>query len=276
MDDRPERKDGWSEIADPAQLSLAIRRLVTLGLAPSEVEARRRYLDVLFPRPGEMIVDVGAGVGLVSQDMARRVAPGGRIFAVDPSQGMIDHGRAAALESGVGHLIDFRVADGRKLPFGVAAFDASFCHWVLLHVDPAQAIVSEMKRVTRRGGRVMCVEVDWETVIVQPGDRELTRRILHHSVDRHVDGWSGRRLSYLLKSAGLAEVMIEPIVSVDQGGGDRAWLDFLKERAFIARQADVISGEESGGWIAALDEAFGDGRFFFAVTQFAAIGRVPE
>jgi ubiquinone/menaquinone biosynthesis C-methylase UbiE len=262
-------------MADPATAAEAARRLAARASARSEVEARRRMLDRLDPRPGEIIVDVGAGSGLLSVELAHRVAPGGRIFAVDPSAPLLDHARAAASAAGVGHMVDLRVADGARLPFGPAAFDAAFCHWVLLHVPDPLAVIREMMRVTRRRGRVMCVEMDWETAIVHPGAEGLTRRIFAHAQSRQIDGWIGRRLSPLFREAGFETFTIEPIVDVDEGGGDRSWLDYLKERAALALEAKAISVSEAESWSEALEEAFAGKRFFFAVTQFAALGRVP-
>jgi ubiquinone/menaquinone biosynthesis C-methylase UbiE len=267
--------DHWSEIRAPEEVAHAIGKLESLAAAPSVVEARRRYLDLLSPRPGEMVVEVGAGAGTIAIDIARRVAPGGRVFAADPSEGLLARARARAAEAEVGHLLDCRVADGRSLPFGPAAFDAAFCHWVLLHVDQPATVIAEMRRVTRRGGRVMCVEMDWETMTVHPGATGLTRQILHHSIDRSRDGWSGRRLAGYFRQCGLVDVMVEPIVDVDQGGANRAWFDFMCERADLARDAGVISPEEATAWTAELEEAHAAGNFFFSITQFAVLARVP-
>jgi ubiquinone/menaquinone biosynthesis C-methylase UbiE len=273
--EKEERTDAWSDMSDPARAHAAAARLAHRASAPSEVSARRRFLDLLDPRPGEIVVDVGAGSGIIALDIAARVMPGGRVFAVDPSAPLLDHARASALAAGVGPMIDVRVADGRKLPFGPAGFDAAFSHWVLLHVDRPVEVVAEMKRVTRRGGRVMCVEMDWETAAVYPGHRGLTRRILHHATDRHVDGWMGRRVAPLFREVGFRNIVVEPIVNVDQGAGDRSWLEYLIERARIALDAKVISPTEASEWSLTLEAAFAGGHFFFSVTQFAVMGRVP-
>jgi ubiquinone/menaquinone biosynthesis C-methylase UbiE len=267
--------DRWSDISTPEDVVRAIEKLERLAAAPSEVAARRRCLDLLSPRPGEVIVDVGAGAGSVAIDIARRIAPGGRVFAVDPSGGLLARARERAAEVEVGHLLDCRVADGKALPFGPAAFDAAFCHWVLLHVDQPGKVIAEMRRVTRRGGRIMGVEMDWETVTVHPAQSAVTRRILHHSSDRHRDAWSGRKLAGWFGAAGLVDLTIEPIVNVDRGGANRAWLEYLRERAAIARDAGVVSPEEAASWIAPLEAAHIGGTFFFSVTQFAVVGRVP-
>ena len=280
MDTEPTKKptkDRWSAMTDPGDAAEAAERLARRASAPSEIEARRRALDLLDPRPGEIVVDVGAGSGVVSLDLAARVAPGGRVFAVDLSEPLLAHARAAASAAGFGAVVDCRVADGRKLPFGQAAFDAAMARWVLLHVEEPAAVVAEMKRVTRRGGRVMCVEMDWETVTAHPAPVALARRILHHSQRRHVDAWSGRRLPSLFRAAGFTDIAVEPIVDVDDGStGDRVWLDFLVERGTMARDAMTVTEEEARVWSEGLEAAFAAGRFFFSVTQFAVLGRVPE
>ena len=279
MDSEPTNKptgDRWSDISDPKTAAEAARRLALRASAASEIEARRRALDLLDPRPGEIVIDVGAGSGIVSLELAARVAPGGRVFAVDRSETLLAHARAAARAAGVGHAVDCRVADGRALPFGQAAFDAACAHWVLAHVDEPGAVIAEMKRVTRRGGRVMCVEVDWETTIVHPAPVALTRRVLHHAQTRQVDAWCGRRLSPLFRQADLRDIVVEPIVDIDEGKGDRAWLEFLLERAANAVADRMITEQEARHWTERLEGAFAAGRFFFAVTQFAVIGRVPE
>ncbi len=269
------RTDGWSRIVDEQRAAVAAAKLERLAHSPAEVEARRRALELIALRPGEIVVDVGAGSGLMTVEMARRVSPGGRVFAVDASALMLARARMLASAAGVGPIVDCRVADGRKLPFGPAAFDAASCHWVLAHVDGAAAVVAEMARVTRRGGRVLCVEIDWDSAMVHPGDPALGRRILRHNADRCVDGGVGRKLPAMMEQSGLGDLAIEPLVAIDRGGGDRAWLTFLHERAEIAREAGVVDAAESSAWTAALDEAFAARTFFFGFVQFAVVGRVP-
>ena len=268
--------DSWTDVKGTDRVAQAAEKLDRLSKSPSEVQARERYLELLAPRPSEIIVDVGAGSGVIAAEIARRVAPGGRVFAIDPSTGLLEAARATTREAGIGHLVDCRVADGRDLPFGISAFDAAFCHWVLLHVDGPEKMIAEMKRVTRRGGRVLAVEADWETAMVHPGERDVTRRILDHAADRHVDPWIGRRLPGLFTAQGFSDIVVEPIVAMDRGGGDRAWLDFLFERAALAVAAGVVKREEAVLWMAKLDEGFHGNDFFFAVTQFAVLGKVPN
>lgn len=270
-----ERTDNWSRVEGEARVAAAAAKLEVLGASAAETRVRTRALDMLALRPGEIVIDVGAGAGVLTVDLARRVAPGGRVFAVDPSAGLLERARIVTRDAGIGHLVDIRVADGRALPFG-AAFDAAVCHWVLLHVDKPQDVVAEMRRVTRRGGRVLSIEMDWETAMVHPGERRVTRRILNHSADRSLDSWIGRRLPGMFAAAGFSEVVAQPMLLTDQGAEDRAWLEFLMERADMALEAAVITRDDYAAWTDGLNNAFAAGTFFFAVVQFAVLGRLAS
>jgi len=269
-----ERTDGWSLIETPERAAEAAATLVRLGGATATRRLRQQALSLLGLKGGEIVVDVGAGAGVVTADLARLVAPGGRVFAVDRSAPLLERARDFVREAGVGHQVDIRVADARSMPFG-AAFDAAVCQWLLLHVDDPAAVLAEMKRVTRRGGQVLALEMDWETAMVQPGEREVTRRILHLASDRRLDPWIGRRLPSLFAAAGFADASIHPMMLIDQGGEDRVWLEWLLEKAAAALEAAVITRDDYAAWTDELERAFADNRFFFGVVQFAVLGRVP-
>jgi hypothetical protein len=120
----------------------------------------------------------------------------------------------------------------------------------------------------------MCVEADWETVTVYPGERTLTRRILNFCSDRHIEGWSGRRLVPLLRECGFADIGVEPIVIVDDASAGREWVTFLHERAGLAACAGAVSEAEAASWRAAIDRAVGQRRYFFSLTQFVVFADI--
>lgn len=254
----------------------AVRRLHTLASTPAEIRARARALDLLALQPGHRVIDVGAGTGVLALEIARRAGPGTPVTALDSSWRLLELAAQTAKETGLAERVDTLTGDARALPFPDDAFDRAICHWLLLHVAPAERVLHEMRRVVRPGGRVVCVEVDWETAIVHPGERRLTRRILQASADRHVDGWMGRRLSSLMLDAGLERVRIEPIVDVDDGTGNAGWLDFLSSRARYAFESAVVTEQEATHWYQAIQSAAEAGRYFFSLTQFAVVGEVPD
>jgi SAM-dependent methyltransferase len=222
------------------------------------------------------VLDVGAGTGLGAIEMARRVGNCGRVVALDPSAPLGAFARETAKRSGVGDIMDWQQGRAESLPFPDGTFDRAFCRWVLLHVECAEAVVNEMRRVVRPGGRIMCVEADWETVVVYPGQRQLTRRILNFCSDRHIEGWSGRRLAPLLRGGcGLANVSLQPIVTVDDATTGLEWVTFLHQRADMALSAGVVSATEAASWRAEIDRAAARHGYFFSLTQFAVWGNVP-
>jgi SAM-dependent methyltransferase len=266
------RADAWGSLESAEEVESAAARLERLGASPSEVEARRRFLDFLVPAEGERILDAGAGIGTIALDVARRVGSRGRVVALDPSAGLLGRARTAAEAAGLEGVVVPEIGDARALPHADATFDRTLCHWVLLHVAPQAVVVAELCRVTRPGGRVLLVECDWETATVHPGERDLTRKILQAASDRHLDAWMGRRLVSLLRDAGLSDVAVLPIVDVETEPG--AWLDFLRTRAPHAVAAGTVSQNEAASWISSIEEAARKGGYFFSVTQFAAIGTV--
>jgi ubiquinone/menaquinone biosynthesis C-methylase UbiE len=274
MSDKP-KVSTWAKIETAEAAAVAIRKLDRLGRSVAESEARRRYLDVLDPQPGEYILDVGGGSGLATLEIARRVSPSGKAVALDPSPPLLDYARGEAAASGLGDNTEFEVGDGRALPFPDGSFDRAFCHWVLVHVTPPEGVVREMRRVVRSGGRIVCVELDREAPILFPGAPELSRRIFDFCAARHPEEQMGRRLPGIVRSCGLADVQVEALVLLDEGSRGDQWLEFLRGRAELALGGKVISEAEATAWTGEIEAAAREGRYLLAVMQFVVRGTVP-
>jgi len=268
------RSDRWGRLATAEDFAHAAHTLDAVGRHPSEAAARAAYLALLDLRPGQSVLEVGAGTGVIARDAARRVAPSGRMAALDAFEPLLAIARADAARAGLSNVLETHCADARDLPFADRSFDAAYCHWLLIHLAPATKVVREMMRVTRAGGRVLCVEADWETAAVHPGERSVTRRILNTCCDRHLDGWMGRKLADLMRGCGLAEVTVHPIVCADEGRDGDAWFAYVRSRADVALAAGAITPAECDAWLEMLDAAYTRGGYLFSVTQFATVGLV--
>lgn len=122
--------------------------------------AQDRLLECAALEPGERVLDVACGTGLVTSPAAEAVAPGGEVVATDLSDGMIERARQIANERGI-HNVTFERMDAEalELPDGTpgtgpaAGFDVALCALGLMYVpDPEQALC-EMHRVLAPGGR---------------------------------------------------------------------------------------------------------------------------
>jgi trans-aconitate methyltransferase len=99
-------------------------------------------LEWLTPQMGEFILDLGCGDGQLTQRVA---ASGAHVLGVDASAGMI----AAARERGV----EAEQATAEQLPFHNATFDAVFSNAVLHWVRDHDAMMAQVYRVLKPGGR---------------------------------------------------------------------------------------------------------------------------
>ncbi len=108
--------------------------------------ATRAALDL---RPGERCLDLAAGTGVSTEELARS---GANVVGVDISLGMLQVGHRARPS------VPLLAGDGLTLPFGDASFDAVTISFGLRNIVDTTAALVEMARVTRRGGRLVVCE----------------------------------------------------------------------------------------------------------------------
>jgi ubiquinone/menaquinone biosynthesis C-methylase UbiE len=125
--------------------------------APHPGITRARLIEILDPRPGEKVLEVGPGTGYYSLDVASRL-DGGRLVLLDVQQEMLDHVMRRARERELGNL-EPTTGDARSLPFDDASFDAAFLVTVLGEIPDQQAALRELARTLRPGGRLVVGEL---------------------------------------------------------------------------------------------------------------------
>jgi ubiquinone/menaquinone biosynthesis C-methylase UbiE len=105
-------------------------------------------LDVAAVAPGQRVLDIGCGTGVLARAARDRVGPAGRVVAVDPNDGMLDVARRASAE------IDWKAGVAEELPAPDASFDRSISQFALMFFTDTAAAFAEIARVTRPDGRV--------------------------------------------------------------------------------------------------------------------------
>src|SRR5688572_41442 len=104
------------------------RRIESVYTTADVVAQRREVLDLLALRPGEAVVDIGAGPGFLAVEMAAAVGKSGHVYAVDPSESM------CTLARGRVGVIDVRDGAADALPLPDASVDAAVATQVLEYV----------------------------------------------------------------------------------------------------------------------------------------------
>jgi ubiquinone/menaquinone biosynthesis C-methylase UbiE len=116
--------------------------------------AQEKLLAMAALEPGDFVLDVACGTGLVTFTAASQVGRAGSLVGTDISEEMVNRCRAAASARHIGNVAFLRV-DAEQLRFQDNVFDAALCSLGLMYVpDPAQA-VAEMCRVLGPGGRAV-------------------------------------------------------------------------------------------------------------------------
>jgi ubiquinone/menaquinone biosynthesis C-methylase UbiE len=114
--------------------------------------AHSLMLRMLDPQPGERVLDVACGTGLVSLRMAEAVGAGGAVVGTDISGQMVEAARRIAAERGIANG-SFERSDAEELSFPDRTFDAAVCGLGLMYVPEPVRALREMRRVLRPGGR---------------------------------------------------------------------------------------------------------------------------
>jgi demethylmenaquinone methyltransferase / 2-methoxy-6-polyprenyl-1,4-benzoquinol methylase len=117
---------------------------------------RRALLDAVDPRPGQRVLDVATGTGLVAFGLARR---GAEVVGLDQSEDMLAGARRRAADhpERAGRLT-FVQGEAESLPFDDNEFDGLTFTYLLRYVDDRLATMRELARVVKPGGRIGMVE----------------------------------------------------------------------------------------------------------------------
>ncbi|GAA4692846.1 demethylmenaquinone methyltransferase [Phytohabitans rumicis] len=115
---------------------------------------RRATREALALAPGQRVLDVGAGTGVSTQELA---ASGAYAVGLDISIGMLQAGRR------VRPFVPLLAGDALRLPFADETFDAVTISFALRNVVDLDAALRELARVTRPGGRLVVCEFSHPT-----------------------------------------------------------------------------------------------------------------
>jgi SAM-dependent methyltransferase len=114
-----------------------------------------RMLDVLQARPGDTILELAAGTGIVGFTALRALGGDTRLIVSDFTSAMVEAERRQGARLGFDR-VEYRILDAEALDLPNESVDGVLCRWgYMLFGDPARAF-AETKRVLRDGGHVSC------------------------------------------------------------------------------------------------------------------------
>ena len=102
---------------------------------------------------GDNVLDLGSGGGLDVLLSARRVGPTGFVYGLDATLEMVELARRNAAEAGVGN-VEFLHGTIEHVPLEDASVDVVISNCVIVLADDKDAVLAEISRVLRPGGRI--------------------------------------------------------------------------------------------------------------------------
>ena len=173
-------------------------------------------------RPGDVLLDVGAGPGTITADLAGRVA---EVVGLDPAPAAVAAAREHVAARGLTNVrVD--VGDVYALDAPDGTYDVVHAHQVLQHLADPVAALREMRRVCRPGGLVAVRDADYATMTWFPETPELDDWLaLYQALARRNGGEpdAGRRLKAWALEAGFADVTASASVWCYASPEDLAW-----------------------------------------------------
>lgn len=123
-------------------------------------------IDLAQPKPGERIIDIACGTGIVARLAAQKVGPTGIVTGVDLNPGMLNVARSLAAANGAAS-IHWEEASADKLPMPDCSFDIAYCQLGLQFFADRLAALREMRRVLSSNGRLALMV--WSGINESPG-----------------------------------------------------------------------------------------------------------
>ena len=200
--------------------------------------------DRLGLRDGLTCLDVGCGGGDATLELARRVAPRGRVVGVDIDEMKLEIARGEAAEQGVRN-VEFRLSDVRD-GSALGTFDVVYARFLLTHLSDPASVVTAFYTHLRPGGRIGLEDIDFSGYFTYPESKAFRR---YHELycltvaQRGGDPNIGPRLPELLKQGGFEDVGVAIAQPVGTEGEAKLINPLTMENIASAVLADGLASQ---------------------------------
>jgi ubiquinone/menaquinone biosynthesis C-methylase UbiE len=193
---------------DSGDINKMMRCLTFMDGLPGFQEYKSAVLEKLDPQPGAIIADLGCGLGFDVHRLAALAGSQGRTLGIDASHALLAKARTESIEPAAALFLQANI---QRLPLAEASLDACKVDRTLQHVEKPSAVLNEIFRTLRPGGRVVCSEPDWSTFVI--GDQNpVASRITRFFYQGFRNPRIGSDLEGLLEVAGFVDLQQQIVV----------------------------------------------------------------
>lgn len=236
----------------------------------------RDLVDRAALRPGERVLDVACGTGIVTRLAAEQVGQAGSVAGLDAHPGMLAVARAVTAETS----IDWHQANAEAIPLPDDTFDVVLCSMGLQFMGDKVTALREMRRVLAAGGRLL---------LNAPGPTPPAMAVMAEALATHVRPEVGgfvhavfslndpEELRVLLDAAGFVDVIVDRPIKTLRLPPTR---EFLWQYVYSTPMADAVAQIDDRARaaleqhvVANCEPFVDDGALVMDVGMLTAIGR---
>jgi len=233
----------------------------------------RAVLDFVQIQPGEAILEVGGGSGVVLREIARRTAGANPIIDIDINPYLLREAAALAQQAGLAGRMTFREGSAEAIPLAADSVDVALSLTVMEEGD-ADRMLAELVRVTRPGGRIAAIVrsrdmPSWANLPIGPALRAKVDRPGLVGAGVAATGCADASLYTRLHMAGLTRLTcFSQLVAMTPAEVSRFT---MAEQQIIA----TLTAEEAAEWRSAAAQVETQGTYFIATAHHCAVGTKP-
>jgi SAM-dependent methyltransferase len=230
-----------------------------------------RFRDFIGDYLGEIgwdgvsvVVDLGCGTGVVTRMVAERAGPAVRVVGVDLSEKLLEAARRLSTDA----RIEWCRASADALPMADGTADVVILHTLLSHVPDPAAVLAEVRRVLKPGGRAVIFDADYASTTFAAEDWKRGMEVdlkLFAAVVANLDVC--RRMPGLIVGAGLNLDSHRAHVIAEAGHGD-FWLSSVRGFEKLIPALGIMPDAEGRAWVAEMLAKHEAGTFFAAGNYY--------
>jgi arsenite methyltransferase len=243
------------------------RRILEEAYQGADIVRRRRAgFDALGAQPGDDVLDIGCGNGLLSLELARAVGEQGSVTAIDISRDMLDAARERCAHSA---RVRFLEAGAANIPVADGAADRAVSLQVFEYLSDIPGALREIARTLRPGGRLVIGDMHFDSWIWFSDDPGRMSRMMAAWDDHLAERCVPALLPALLRDAGFDVDAVHPVTFCDtvlRCDGIANMLLILIET--YVKERGLVPDDEATAWAAEQRQLAEQGRFFFSLTHF--------
>ncbi|MDQ6912187.1 MAG: methyltransferase domain-containing protein [Verrucomicrobiota bacterium] len=225
---------------------------------------------------GWRVIDIGAGPGYATADLAEIVGPTGAVLGIERSARFLEVARERCTRRGLTN-VEFREGDLMELSLSNLNYDASWCRWVASFVSSPKNLVEKVAGALRKGGIAIFHEYsDYETFCfmpIRPAIENFRREVASSWRASGGEPDVARQLPELLRDAGMRVREIRPRV-ITISPHDYAWqwpASFVEINVLRLQELGRLTSEQGAEALREFHEANRDPESWFTTPMFLEI-----